>query len=44
MKSKQIYLLSYYAEEVEFIFDEVKLLKEKSIYHIEVFALGSLGN
>jgi hypothetical protein len=40
-KSKQLYLLSNESEDFEFIFDEVKFLKETPSYSVETFKLGS---
>lgn len=43
-KTKQLYMPAYQTEDFEFIFDEVKLLKKDPTYHVEAYALGSLGN
>ena len=41
-RTQKIYLSSYETQAFEFIFDEVKLLKEEPTYKIDTFALGSL--
>ena len=43
-RTQQVYLPAYDTEEFKFTFDEVKLLKEDPTYHVETFAVGSLGN
>jgi hypothetical protein len=40
-KSKQLYLLSNESEDFEFIFDEVKFLKETPSYSVKTYKLGS---
>jgi hypothetical protein len=43
-RTQQVYLPAYETEEFNFIFDEVKLIKEEPTYYVETFAVGSLGN
>lgn len=42
-RTQKIYLSSYETQPFEFVFDEVKLLKQEPSYRLEAFALGSLG-
>lgn len=42
-KTQQFYMTSYQSEPFEFIFDEVKFLKEEPTYRVETFALGDFG-
>jgi hypothetical protein len=40
-RTKKVYLSSYETETFEFVFDEVKLLKDEPTYSVEAYTMGS---